>query len=303
RWMHSKKGQYADGHERPDVVAYRQGKFLPAWSKIRMRMDAWSRDNLPEFGPDLPGKHIIVWFHDKSILYAHDRRRKTWYHKDAPAETVHSGGEGASLMVADFVSAKYGWLLSPDGKRSAQVVMTPGKNKDGYSSNVEIREQAKVAMDIVTECYPDKEHVLVYDNATTHLKRPEGSVSASKMLKGPFTNFTVEVILCDEHGAQVYTTASALQKHRICMADTEFDGKPQVLYYPEGHLQAGLFKGMLNVKSMLEFANRSARFMDAYIVGSNGPLAAWAAQKYPGHRMIPGSLMDDLEEAGLSFST
>ena len=28
-------------------------------------------------------------------------------------------GEGASLMVADFVSADYGWLWSPDGKEMA----------------------------------------------------------------------------------------------------------------------------------------------------------------------------------------
>ncbi|KAJ7079849.1 hypothetical protein C8R44DRAFT_653990 [Mycena epipterygia] len=108
-----RKGQYADGHERPDVVAYRRDKFLPAWRKIRVRMDAWSRDNLPEFGPNVAGRRVVVWFHDESIFYAHDRRCKTWYHKDAPAKP-YAKGEGASLMVADFVSSKYGWLCSPD---------------------------------------------------------------------------------------------------------------------------------------------------------------------------------------------
>ncbi|KAJ7132033.1 hypothetical protein C8R44DRAFT_612585, partial [Mycena epipterygia] len=120
RWMHPKKGQYADGHERPDVVAYRQNKFLPAWSKIRVRMDSWSHDNLPEIGPNLPGRRVVVWFHDESIFYAHDRRRKTWYHKDAPAKP-YAKGEGASLMVADFVSSRYGWLRSPESTRSARV--------------------------------------------------------------------------------------------------------------------------------------------------------------------------------------
>ncbi|KAJ6613395.1 hypothetical protein B0H10DRAFT_1711524, partial [Mycena sp. CBHHK59/15] len=84
-----------------------------------------------------------------------------------------------------FVSSKYGWLRSPDGTRSARVVMKPGKNKNGYFTNNEIRQQAKDAMDILKEFYPDKEHVFVYDNATTHLKRPEGSLSATKMTKGP----------------------------------------------------------------------------------------------------------------------
>ncbi|KAJ7107052.1 hypothetical protein C8R44DRAFT_637891, partial [Mycena epipterygia] len=115
RWMSPKKGQYADGHERPDVADYRQNKFLPAWYKIQARMDAWSKDNLPEYGPRARGKTVVVWFHDESIFYAHDRRHKTWYHKDAPAK-LYAKGEGASLMVADFVSSKYGWLRAPDGR-------------------------------------------------------------------------------------------------------------------------------------------------------------------------------------------
>ncbi|KAJ7431085.1 hypothetical protein B0H11DRAFT_2388439 [Mycena galericulata] len=180
-WMHPKKGQYADGHERPDVIAYRKDRFLPAWRKIRVRMDAWSKDNLPFFGPDVEGRRIVVWFHDESIFYAHDRRRKTWYHKDAPAKP-YSKGEGASLMIADFVSSKYGWLRSPDGTRSARVVMFPGKNKDGYFTNAEIRDQ-------------------------------------------------------------VYSSSGAYCKQKIRMADT--DGKPQELYFPDGHAQAGHFKGLL----------------------------------------------------------
>jgi hypothetical protein len=31
RWREEKKGQYADGHEREDVVTYRQNIFLPLW--------------------------------------------------------------------------------------------------------------------------------------------------------------------------------------------------------------------------------------------------------------------------------
>ncbi|KAF7371574.1 hypothetical protein MVEN_00012800 [Mycena venus] len=220
--MHPKKGQYSDGHERPDVVAYRQGQFLPAWWKLRARMDSWSRENLPEFGPNLPGKRVVVWFHDETIFYAHDRRQKSWYHKDAPAKP-YSKGEGVSLMIADFVSSRYGWLRSPDGTRSARVVMSPWIGKDGYFTNVEIWQQATDAMDILNEFYPDEEHVFVYDNATAHLQRPEGSLSATKMPKGPSDSFFVEVPLRDAQ---------------------EFNGNLQTLYFPGGHPQAGRFKGM-----------------------------------------------------------
>ena len=50
---------------------------------------------------------------------------------------------------------------------------------------------------------------------------------------------------------------------------------------------------------MRKFATRSRRFMDAYDQGLNGRQAAWATRKYRGHRVIPASIMDDLEKAGV----
>jgi hypothetical protein len=38
RWSTPKKGQYADGHEREDVVNYREQVFLPKWCQIQHRM-------------------------------------------------------------------------------------------------------------------------------------------------------------------------------------------------------------------------------------------------------------------------
>jgi hypothetical protein len=39
----------------------------------------------------------------------------------------YAKGEGESLMIADFVSADYGWLHSPDGKESAHIIFHPEK--------------------------------------------------------------------------------------------------------------------------------------------------------------------------------
>lgn len=44
-------------------------------------------------------------------------------------------------------------------------------------------EQAHAAMDILTKYYPEDEHVLVFDNATIHLKRSENGLSTWKMPK------------------------------------------------------------------------------------------------------------------------
>ncbi|KIJ39992.1 hypothetical protein M422DRAFT_257313 [Sphaerobolus stellatus SS14] len=41
----------------------------------------------------------------------------------------------------------------------------------------------------------------------------------------------------------------------------------------------------------------ATRFMDAYAKGLNGTQAAWAAQKYHGHCVLPGNILKGLEEA------
>jgi len=123
------------------------------------------------------GQWIITWFHDESALYAHNHCKTGRYHKDVTAKH-YAKGEGPLLMVADFVSAYFRWLQSPDGKKSAQQLFKPGVNCDGYFTNEEIQEQAQATMDILWEFYPQFDHVLIYDNATTHLKQAEDALLA-----------------------------------------------------------------------------------------------------------------------------
>ena len=49
----------------------------------------------------------------------------------------------------------------------------------------------------------------------------------------------------------------------------------------------------------LRFANRSARFMHAYKLGLNGQQTSWANKKYHGHRVLPLSIIRELEEANI----
>lgn len=152
-------------------------KYLPAWREIQDCMYSWTKDNLPKINGGLPGQHVIVWFHDESIFYANNWQQKSWYHKDTPAKP-YAKGEGVSLMIVDFVSADFGWIQFLDGKHSAWHIMKLGKNKDGYFTAEDINEQVHEAMDILTECYPEYKYIFIYDNALTHLKQPEDSLSA-----------------------------------------------------------------------------------------------------------------------------
>jgi hypothetical protein len=106
-------------------------------------------------------------------------------------------------MVADFISAKFGWLHSPDGTKSAHHVMRPGKNKDSYMTNADVEEQAQAAIDILTKYFPAYEHIFMSDNAMTHLKCADGAFSARKMPKNTSsheTNWLIEVTAHDSNG-------------------------------------------------------------------------------------------------------
>ncbi|KIK54840.1 hypothetical protein GYMLUDRAFT_176622 [Collybiopsis luxurians FD-317 M1] len=86
-------------------------------------------------------------------------------------------------MVADFVSADYSFLSSPDGKESTCLLFKTGSGRDGYMQNLDIIEQFKVAAYIVEKHYSNNKHVLIYDNATTHAKCEDSALPASLMPK------------------------------------------------------------------------------------------------------------------------
>ncbi|KAE9382934.1 hypothetical protein BT96DRAFT_961122 [Gymnopus androsaceus JB14] len=118
------------------------------------------------------------------------------------------------------------------------------KNRDGYFTSEDIVSQANSAIDILEMDYPEYQHVLVYDNATTHLKRPEGSLSAQHMPKSTKA-WLIGVTEWDANGNPVYQSNGTLKKTKICMGPAQLpDGSLQELYFPGGHSQAGMFKGM-----------------------------------------------------------
>jgi hypothetical protein len=216
--------------------------------QYEQRMRTW----VDEHGWDLPRgiiHAVVMWVHDESIFYAHDRRQTAWYHKEETAKP-YAKGEGVTLMVADFVSADYGWLRTPDGKDSARVIFHPGKNREGYFTNEDILAQVEHAMAIVGQCYPDEDHIFLYDNATTHRSRPADSLSAIKMPRNPSkpdNNFGVQINVVGADGKLVYGSDGKLLKQKVRMKNGRFNGKEQEFYYPEGHQKAGLFKGMAEI--------------------------------------------------------
>ncbi len=168
-------------------------------------------------------------------------------------------------MVADMVSPDYGWLHSPDRKQEAHVLFKAGNACEGYFTNQDILVQASNAMDILKEHFPDEDHVIVFDNTTTHLKHADTALSACRMPKFPPKhgnewdgsnwkegrwpkNWGVEVNVMSENGKPIHELGGEIKKIKVKMCDATFkDGSPQSLYFPNGHKLAGIFKGMATI--------------------------------------------------------
>lgn len=237
RWVKCHKGQYVDGHERDDVVHYRKSVYLPKWYELEPRMRTWNKDGIEELMNLPPGvPPVVPWFHDESIYYANDRRESQWVHEDS-SPTPYTKGEGASMMDAEFMSPDHGFLRSPDGMETTRVIFKPGKTRDGYFDNEDILQQATAAMDICQKYYPDEDHIFIYDNATTHLKRADNALSARKMPKNipkPGTNWGIEVNKRGEDGKIVHGADGKPLKVKIKMGNGYFaNGSPQEFYFPK----------------------------------------------------------------------
>jgi hypothetical protein len=83
-WRHTrvKKGVYMDGHERPDIVKYRNSEFLLLMVSYKRCMVQWKPKgvSLVRVEPDLrPDENwVIAVFQDESCFYVNDNKQTGW---------------------------------------------------------------------------------------------------------------------------------------------------------------------------------------------------------------------------------
>jgi hypothetical protein len=136
-----KKGIYVDGHEREDVVRYRE-VFLRKMLAIEAYTIGYNEDCSEEVPNQIIEngyqRHIIVT-HDESAFQANDDLNYGW----APEgeQPLRKKSRGRGLMVSEFLTDTVGRLaipedlykrLAPECEREAMEVFEYGKNNDGY---------------------------------------------------------------------------------------------------------------------------------------------------------------------------
>lgn len=131
KYRRNTKGIYFDGHERPDVVQYRQ-----EWAKRMMfrkkNMEDYDGDEMERvIEPNVErnsAKKRVMLNHDESIFYANDGKEKGWF---LEGETQINGkGLGLSIMVSEFQCPCQGTMRHYG--MISRTLFYAGANLDGY---------------------------------------------------------------------------------------------------------------------------------------------------------------------------
>ena len=198
RWLHLlglhygayQKGTYVDGHERDDVVQYRD-EFLQRMLIYERRMTKYedapnTADIMIAVPPHLNQgeRRLVLVTHDESCFSSNDGKTTIWMSEDN--RPLRPKGEGRSVMVSDFLCECHGPLsLSPEQQAQhpgvtpeSVVIIKPGKNGDGYWTNSDLVKQLEKAILIFKIIHPDCDALFMFDNSQNHRALPPDALNA-----------------------------------------------------------------------------------------------------------------------------
>jgi hypothetical protein len=181
-------GLYTDGHERSDVVRYRE-HFLERFELYEKRMIQYEGDFMETpISPSLCSgeRPLVLVTHDESCFSSHDGRDFVWL--DEENRPIRPKGDGRSLMVSAFLCECHGLLrlndeqkiLHPDVSADATVIIKPGMNAEGYWKNSDLVKQlVEKAFPIFRILHPDCDGLFMFDNSQNHHAKPPDALSVN----------------------------------------------------------------------------------------------------------------------------
>src|SRR5882762_564391 len=138
RWMERqgfyytkyKKALYFDGHERPDVVHYRQHIFLPLMAEYRSRLMEYRRveesgyETFESVVKSLPDgvRKLVLCAHDESTMQANDSDKAGWGPEDE--QPLLKKGVGCGSHRSDVIFSTVGWLEEAGHQENVTGVIT-----------------------------------------------------------------------------------------------------------------------------------------------------------------------------------
>ncbi|OAD71738.1 hypothetical protein PHYBLDRAFT_170399 [Phycomyces blakesleeanus NRRL 1555(-)] len=173
------KDIYYNGHEREDVIAYRQ-KWAKRMMVYKKKMATFSENEETVVLPVLRSneiEHVLVT-PDESTFYANDGKDTMWPIEDE--NPIRKKGPGMSLMISEFKCVCHGTMAR--GAWPSREVFRPGANRDGYWTSVDMLKQLKNNVIPLFELiHPGCKAVFSFDQSTNHKEYGQNALISSKM--------------------------------------------------------------------------------------------------------------------------
>ena len=155
-----KKGVYFDGHERQDVVDYRE-QFVKQLHQLDRRCIYDGHE--PEL---LEGeKPVIQIHHDESTFYANADQSHYW--ADDHVAVLKQKSLGQAIMVSNFVEEATADYLRHDGKEAWLLLET---QQDSYFDSDKFLNQVDTAIEVFEEKFPHAQALFLFDNGPIHCR-------------------------------------------------------------------------------------------------------------------------------------
>jgi hypothetical protein len=203
KWTDLKKGVYKDGHERPDVLAYRNDVFLPRLAELEPTFVQWTFPHLdedPDADPILvypqnlpPGvKPRVPVTHDESSFNSKDGVHKAWVKEDyAP---FYDKGRGTGIMTSEYLTPGGNlklppdypdddWPLEPDGDRFNECTQffEFGKDSGWWDGENVVTQLKDLTIPLFEKAFPGCQGVFLFDCATNHTAFAHDALRVEKM--------------------------------------------------------------------------------------------------------------------------
>ncbi len=200
------KGVYIDGHERADVVEYRDQIFLPQWAELSKRMVIFSEDGSWKHPPNLSEneKPLVLVTHDESTFNSNDGKRRIWMENGK--QPLRPKGRGKGIMASEFLTPggrlkvpdsvpdekllqRIDWPLDGNGKPARYATELLEFGKDNYWTGDKMVDQAvKIATRVFSYAYPGCQALFAFDNSSNHSCYAEDAFLVRNMNLGPGGN-------------------------------------------------------------------------------------------------------------------
>ena len=175
RWMKflgfnpklQQKGYYTDGHNRSDVVDYRDTVFLPTMLKYEKRMQEYSGEDMDTvIPPELEEgeKRVVLITHDESTFYCCEGKPLMWMENGK--NKLLPKTKGTSLMISGFCCDCHGFFNN--GLQKSYSTFEAGKNREGWFTNNDLVNQFNALIPLIKDLHQDCEIVIAFDNSMTH---------------------------------------------------------------------------------------------------------------------------------------